>query len=267
MKSLQLMCFVCFVAVLFVAGQALGEVIYSDSFSGSASDNLKSKVTDVGGGVWNANNTATHVWKQDGSITGTTNGSDTGRHSNALLPFAPEAGYVYTAQATINNVDTLYYAAPMWVGFAPTSAYFGPNDWCFANPDTFAARDYGTAHVQGMAGGATQLFHGGVAAPATIAVTLDTTGSLWTSSFYVNGVAQILDYTGAPGGTVYTYPAGFFDTPWLAIGQVGFGRSEWSAGTVDNFSLTQEQVPEPSTLVLVGTGLLGLLAYAWRKRK
>jgi len=26
-------------------------------------------------------------------------------------------------------------------------------------------------------------------------------------------------------------------------------------------------VPEPSTLVLLAAGLLGLLAYAWRKRK
>jgi hypothetical protein len=34
-------------------------------------------------------------------------------------------------------------------------------------------------------------------------------------------------------------------------------------GCVDNFSLTT--VPEPSTIVVLTTGLLGLLAYAWRK--
>jgi hypothetical protein len=27
------------------------------------------------------------------------------------------------------------------------------------------------------------------------------------------------------------------------------------------------QTPEPSTLALLATGLVGLLAYAWRKRK
>jgi probable HAF family extracellular repeat protein len=33
------------------------------------------------------------------------------------------------------------------------------------------------------------------------------------------------------------------------------------------FTLIAVPAPEPSTLLLVATGLLGLLAYAWRKRK
>ena len=36
---------------------------------------------------------------------------------------------------------------------------------------------------------------------------------------------------------------------------------------LDNVALVQSPVPEPSTLVLVVSALLGLLAYAWRKRK
>ena len=36
---------------------------------------------------------------------------------------------------------------------------------------------------------------------------------------------------------------------------------------VDAVTVTTSGVPEPSTLVLLGTALAGLLAYAWRKRK
>jgi hypothetical protein len=35
----------------------------------------------------------------------------------------------------------------------------------------------------------------------------------------------------------------------------------------DNVRLTSESVPEPGTLVLLVTGLIGLVCYAWRKRK
>ena len=42
-----------------------------------------------------------------------------------------------------------------------------------------------------------------------------------------------------------------------------------AAGTpaFDNFSLTTTPVPEPGTLSLIVTGTLGLLCYAWRKRR
>ena len=43
------------------------------------------------------------------------------------------------------------------------------------------------------------------------------------------------------------------------------GSTQW--GPFCGFQLIGEMVPEPSTLALLATGLIGLLCYAWRKRK
>ncbi len=53
--------------------------------------------------------------------------------------------------------------------------------------------------------------------------------------------------------------------------KVGIAYADYVSGTptaqFDDFSLTTGTVPEPSALALLATGLLSLLAYAWRKRK
>ena len=40
-----------------------------------------------------------------------------------------------------------------------------------------------------------------------------------------------------------------------------------AAASAHPFLLTPVVTPEPSTLLLAASGLIGLLAYAWRKRK
>jgi hypothetical protein len=56
--------------------------------------------------------------------------------------------------------------------------------------------------------------------------------------------------------------------------QITFDSAQVSAGGtanemiyIDKVSFGQPQVPEPSTVVLLVTGFIGLLAYAWRKRR
>lgn len=45
------------------------------------------------------------------------------------------------------------------------------------------------------------------------------------------------------------------------------GVEGWQEMFIDNIRLTAETVPEPCAISMVGTALVGLLAYAWRKRK
>lgn len=80
-------------------------------------------------------------------------------------------------------------------------------------------------------------------------------------------------YKSTDGDTWVQASATTFDRPDLA-GDVQVGLAYGTALpvtdayiTYDNFSITTAEVPEPSTLALLGAGLMGLLAYAWRKRR
>jgi hypothetical protein len=66
-----------------------------------------------------------------------------------------------------------------------------------------------------------------------------------------------LVYETAPGDVVFN--PGEKVSFWMAIRPM--------AGSLSLGYVAVDAVPEPSVLVLLGSGLLGLLAYAWRKRK
>jgi hypothetical protein len=51
----------------------------------------------------------------------------------------------------------------------------------------------------------------------------------------------------------------------LTVEFAGIAGSAWS--NVDNVTLTASAIPEPSALMLGAISMLGLLCYAWRKRK
>lgn len=76
-----------------------------------------------------------------------------------------------------------------------------------------------------------------------------------------NGTNHTLDLTGAQRGSGEVYNTfGFFS---MAVGPAGSGPMNFY---LDDVHLG-EPIPEPGTLLLLATGLAGLLAYAWRKRK
>ncbi len=102
-----------------------------------------------------------------------------------------------------------------------------------------------------------------------------------TISFYINGVVTTaacpsFNLTGG-NGLAYTGDQRYIAS-WLGyIGDQFWSNTVLSSAdrnSVGSYLQTQYGisgsyvgVPEPSTLVLLGAGLLGLLCYAWRKRK
>ena len=92
-------------------------------------------------------------------------------------------------------------------------------------------------------------------------------------------VSDVINIAGIGGGDTYSLMMCYDAT---ALGARAPSLGEWEsgvwtplAGTVSGNTVTAlvtgpgefAVIPEPGTLVLLATGLLGLLAYAWRKRK
>ena len=92
-----------------------------------------------------------------------------------------------------------------------------------------------------------------------------TTGGLMTYHHrnVTNGETSFTQDTGLTGVGMNLTPVG---GKYTADGIMLRLTTRSSGGTqyVDNFNLV---IPEPSTLALLATGLIGLLCYAWRKRK
>jgi hypothetical protein len=98
-----------------------------------------------------------------------------------------------------------------------------------------------------------------------LTLSLATTGGLASLAYR--------DVTPGHEQTEFT-PDGYLVNVPLALTQDGSGKYDFSGialrvggvGTgISQFSLSG--VPEPSTMALLATGLIGLLAYAWRKRR
>ena len=54
---------------------------------------------------------------------------------------------------------------------------------------------------------------------------------------------------------------------WTIFEARGINDSGWIVGTMGSYAALLTPIPEPSTLVLLSTGAISLLAYAWRRRK
>jgi hypothetical protein len=103
---------------------------------------------------------------------------------------------------------------------------------------------------------------GSVSAAASYDVVMTALGNSLTAS--INGAT--LDLNGALSGTARTLTGLAAGGSSNYVGVCANSNATYAVEyTLDNLRIAG--VPEPNTLVLLAMGLLGLLAYAWRKRK
>jgi len=253
---------IAFAAVLasvagFMAVEARADtILYQDGFEREGG--LRGSAPEIRVGQYGASDSAT--WS--GASEWTANGSNaiddyTNKNHNVYLPFVPEAGYVYTLSADVYMPPVGPYPA-LGVGF--TSENLPYNGFCERGKGIMSELYYESSGRCDVCVGVDQeWWNDNVVVPGAdgtahnFQIALDTTAANWKTTFYLDG-DEVYSHTYADGN------------PWIQY--VGFGVGDSSAGsTVDNFSLSVSEIPEPGTLALLACGLIGLLAYAWRKRR
>jgi hypothetical protein len=101
--------------------------------------------------------------------------------------------------------------------------------------------------------------------------TQDLRVQLWSEAIGTGSLIQETSFGIVPVktwvGRTVTYIASASDENRNLYLQLYCSSTESAQIAIDNVSGTYHAAPEPGTLVLLAAGLIGLLAYAWRKRR
>ncbi len=241
--------FVSVLLELLIAFQAQAEtVIYQDTFTATDGATLAGHTPDTTSGGAS--------WTGAGYIVG---GKADNGGGYAYLPFNAIAGKIYSLSFEMAAAPTVSTPNGSWIAFGYAAT--GGDLWNTGYGITLVT-DQGKVYKgdgPGLFGGDGLSNVTNVTAGTThkYSVVLDTTASAWKADWY-------LDTNTSPW---YSYS---FTSATPTIGTIAIlfnmDNAQNPAGyTFDNLSLSA--VPEPSALILLGTSLFGLLAYAWRKHR
>lgn len=239
------------VAVLVALGLAFcvsakaGTIVY-DSFTGADGTTVDGHTPDttINGESWIGGD-----WRPQAAILSggkAANGHDTG----AYLSFTPTANNVYTLSAEM--------FAPASSGNWMSLAFDGAAEgwWDNGVASTVVAGSSGQVYSgdYGASGGLTPQFTVTPGSTHTYSVVLDTSKPNWTANWYLET------------STTPWYSHTYTTNPTINAISL-YWYSDAAGFTFDNLTLSSVPVPEPATIVLLIAGIVGLVAYAWRKRR
>ena len=210
------------------AASASASILYSYDFSGSGDMNGQTLngQTWYGTGIMNANGSYSLL---------------NGAEGYASVGFQLANGNVYDYKVTINQ------SSGTWAGIGIATSF---GIWNMVTASSTAASIITTGDTWG--GGSYQ--GGGASGSGTYRISVDTTGTNWTTSFFKDDVQVGLTRVWS-GEAPFGPNGGTFGYALFGLATLGNGST--TAGTFSNLEISV--VPEPSTYAMVLGGIVTLL--------
>lgn len=215
-----------------------GQLIYQEDFDGPSDAALNGKAVTVAAG--DHGGSAGAAWSAGSGFF--QNGASGGAGQAAWLPFAPQAGFEYTATATVNSPDL------QWIAFGFMPAGSSPAYWATVNNTRRHANNNAHAWLLnrndtrvGAAYDNQQYFKGPSAtnmvfssnedsSNRALKIVLNTRQPVWTAAFFLDDVSK---------GDAFALPASANNGTSASIGGIGFSRGGTGAtGAISDFTLT-----------------------------